>query len=181
MEQSIKDALLATFSYNPETGIFLRKTDIIRENGRPTQYKAGQRAGSVVGPGYRTLQFSVNSITIMILEHRAAFIFMGENIPNMVDHINGIRTDNRWSNLRATSPSDNQFNRYIKSGKNKDLPVGVYRHQRKGRPGMWYTVRIAKNGKEKCTTTRSLENALQKAKQFREEMWKENGRTDPLR
>lgn len=172
MDQSLTSELLTFFKYDPDCGVFYRAKDIVRSNGRPTHYKIGQRAGYLQKNGYRCLHFKSSIGGLMICEHRAAFVFMGQEIPEMVDHINGDRADNRWINLRASNNSDNQFNRHVKSGKSKDLPIGVYRRTRNGRPGVWYQIRIEKNGRTKSTCTRHLEKAIEKAKQFREELWK---------
>ena len=181
MDQSIISELLTFFRYDPDSGVFYRAKDIVRSNGRPTHYKAGQRAGSTFCNGYRVLQFESSIGRIIVSEHRAAFAFMGKEIPKVVDHINGNRADNKWLNLRPSNNSDNQFNRHVKVGKSKDLPIGVYRKTRKGRSGYWYEVKIAKNGRAKSTTTRHLEKAIQKAEQFRKELWQEEGRVDSLR
>ncbi|PHS02148.1 MAG: hypothetical protein COA78_22130 [Blastopirellula sp.] len=46
--------------------------------------------------------------------HRLAFLYVEGNFPpNAVDHINGIRDDNRWCNLRHATNSQNQANRKI--------------------------------------------------------------------
>jgi hypothetical protein len=172
MDQSLISELLTFFKYDPDCGVFYRAKDVVRSNGRSTHYKAGQRAGSLQKGRYRILQFESSIGRVLIYEHRAAFAFMGQEMPKMVDHINGNKSDNRWINLRASNNSDNQFNRHIKSGKSKDLPIGVYRCTRSGRHGNWYGVRIQKNGRTKSTYTRHLEKALEKEKQFREELWK---------
>lgn len=46
-----------------------------------------------------------------ILAHRLICELMGYDLKNMqVDHINGIRSDNRWCNLRIVSHQENQKN-----------------------------------------------------------------------
>ena len=65
---------------------------------------------------------------------------MTGGFPIEVDHINRIRTDNRWSNLRAVTSEMNQRNK-PKNKNNTSGTVGVYWH--KGR-SKW-VARIGKN------------------------------------
>lgn len=43
--------------------------------------------------------------------HRLAYHLQGLEIPEQVDHINGVRDDNRWCNLRPCTNMQNQYNR----------------------------------------------------------------------
>ena len=43
--------------------------------------------------------------------HRLAFLIQAGECPGHVDHINGDRADNRWSNLRPASKAQNNVNR----------------------------------------------------------------------
>lgn len=91
------------FLYNPETG------ELWREAGGPDER------------GYRHIQFQGSRH----LEHRVAwFIFYGEWPSEFVDHINGNRSDNRISNLRLASCSENGLNR-LRSKSNSSGFKGV--------------------------------------------------------
>lgn len=58
--------------------------------------------------------------------HRVAWaIATGEWPENDIDHINGIRSDNRLKNLRSVTRSENGRNR-AKSGRNTSGTLGVY-------------------------------------------------------
>lgn len=132
-------------SYDPETGIFYWLP-------RPHSYRRTYVAGCDNGNGYVIIRFKWQ----LYLAHRLAFFYMTGLWPKeQIDHINGKRYDNRWVNLREASPSENGTNRIVK---------GYYKHTRKGRPGIWFTARIEKNGKVYTNTFRSEE----KAKNWRE-------------
>jgi hypothetical protein len=148
------------FYYEPETGKILRRETIIRSNGAPTHYVAGDIAGGVGSNGYRHVCFVAGDTEVVILAHRLAFYLLGQVPPSEIDHINGLRDDNRWANLRATTRSNNQLNRHVKVGKSSDLPIGVYRAKRKGRPGIWYAVRVGRLGQDRSTYKRNLDDAI---------------------
>ncbi len=123
------------FSYNNETGQLIRK------------YTMG---GQVPGP--ITAEHSDGYIRVSIfgerfMLHNVMWIYHNGNIDkdNMyIDHINHDRKDNRISNLRLVSPSENAKNRSRVSG--RFLPTGIdYRPEKyKNSP---YVSRITSEGK----------------------------------
>lgn len=60
----------------------------------------------------------------LMLSHRAAFAIMEGRWPNQVDHINGVRSDNRWLNLREATNKQNQYNSASAKGSSSKY-VGV--------------------------------------------------------
>lgn len=97
MDKSFLSSLL---SYNPDTGDFIWTRDKARA-------KAGQLAGSI-NNGYRIIKICGHQWQA----HRLAFVFMeGSLPPNQVDHINKVRSDNRWANLRHATHKQNHENR----------------------------------------------------------------------
>lgn len=66
--------------------------------------------------------------------HRIIFAMYHGYYPIQVDHINGKRTDNRISNLRAVNNQTNALNKRMPA-QNSSGEVGVYYHKRTGRWG----------------------------------------------
>ena len=97
MDESIKKHLF----YHPESGDFIWHTPTSK------RVKSGTIAGSYDAHGYKCIRFKGKSYKA----HRLAFMFMGKEVPDYVDHINGIRDDNRWVNLRPSCKVTNGYNR----------------------------------------------------------------------
>jgi hypothetical protein len=96
-----QDELKRLFHYNPETGLFTR---LVRTANRTY---VGQIAGGINSQGYISIEINRKSYKA----HRLAFLYMTGIIPDEVDHINLIRSDTRWVNLREATRSENQQNR----------------------------------------------------------------------
>lgn len=93
------------------------------------------KAGDVVGRGSKKRGYMCTSINKkQYYQHRLVWLYVyGEWPASSIDHINGDKSDNRIVNLRLATPSENQHNR--KKTKNRDAPVGAYKHYRGG----WYS------------------------------------------
>jgi len=101
--------------YNPQNGIF------IWINPTSNRIKAGSKVGNFCADGYIETKFLGNRTRL----HRLAFLYMNGEIPSHVDHINHIRDDNRWCNLRPATLKDNARNISIGS-LNRSGTLGVY-------------------------------------------------------
>jgi hypothetical protein len=76
------------------------------------------------------------------MNHRLAFLYMNGSFPkDMVDHINGVRNDNRWTNLRDATRQMNGQNRRRAENINKSGLLGVVTFRNK------WVARIRANGK----------------------------------
>ncbi len=65
----------------------------------------------------------------IFLAHRLAFILVAGQVPAMVDHANGIKSDNRWANLRPADYAENAMNRGLTKRNTSGLK-GVSWHAR---------------------------------------------------
>lgn len=110
--------LKALFTYSQDTGLFT-------SNLETPQREVGQIVGSKRADGY--LSVMINGKNYLL--HRLAFLYMEGCFPtHLVDHINGIRGDNRWINLRHADSSLNARNCKISSN-NLSGVVGVSWHK----------------------------------------------------
>ena len=93
-----QEELKKLFNYDPETGVLYRSID----SGMGGRFKKGSPVGSK-SHGYLTTR--VNNKLLRV--HRIIWKLLYNEEPEQIDHINGIRDDNRLCNLR---PATNQLN-----------------------------------------------------------------------
>ena len=109
-----KEYAWSVLDYNPESGVFRYKP---RKGLAGPQKKGfarfvGKRAGCRHPGGYRLIKIRVpDGRKVDYFEHRLAFFMMtGEWPEEDIDHINRVKDDNRWDNLRAVSHMENGWN-----------------------------------------------------------------------
>lgn len=100
-----QERLKQLLRYEPKTGIFIwLKT-------RGCTAVKGSKAGWLVPTGYRKITVD----WIGYEAHRLAFLYMtGEWPPELVDHKNLSRDDNRWTNLRLATHAQNKANQSVR-------------------------------------------------------------------
>lgn len=113
--------------YDPDTGIFTWKERDIKWFTSDWNYKIWNNkwpnkiCSSTMSDGY--LRVCVLGKTYK--QHRLAYLYMTGKWPNnMIDHEDGIKSNNKWSNLRLVNNSGNQKNAKL-STRNKTGYVGV--------------------------------------------------------
>lgn len=123
--------LVSLLSYCSETGFFTwRVTRGCR--------RKGSKAGALNGCGYRMIQID----GVFYYEHRLAWLYINGEFPEIIDHINGIRNDNRIINLRDTNALGNSRNtQMLKS--NTSGYRGVFWHKQRNK----WSVQFRINGK----------------------------------
>lgn len=95
------ETLKNLFIYLPDKGVFINRIT------RSSNAMEGTEAGSLQNNNYVSIHIAGRKY----LAHRLAFLYMTGQFPSkFVDHINGLRSDNRWNNLRECSNSQNMHN-----------------------------------------------------------------------
>lgn len=118
-----QDELKSQLNYDTETGFFTWK---IRKAIRT---KIGSIAGSLKN-GYIYIKINDRSYRA----HRLAWLYVyGEFPEEQIDHINGVRDDNRLANLRLVNNSQNQQNIFNKKSNNTSGYRGVSFEKNEGK------------------------------------------------
>lgn len=113
------------FYYEPETGDFIRR--ITRG-----PFRVGTVAGCEDGNGY--IQIGIDGV--LYQAHRLVWLYLyGEFPSGCIDHIHGNTGDNRRSELRAVTYSQNQRNAKMRSN-NRSGVTGVQRTK----SGKWIAI-----------------------------------------
>lgn len=111
MESLNQSQLKELLRYDELTGQFIW---LKQQNSRAL---VGSIAGSICKNGYVVI--GINNIGYSA--HRLAFLYMIGEIPEAIDHINGQKSCNIWSNLRMATSSQNRLNSKVMS--NNELRV----------------------------------------------------------
>ena len=119
-------------------------------------HKQSKRATAKHSGGYLTIKICGKNY----LAHRIIFLYMTGRFPEQIDHINHIRDDNRWCNLREVINQENTKNTSI--SKNSSTKVnGVSFHKQRNK----YRAYIMVDRKQ---ISLGLYTSIEDAKQARE-------------
>ena len=105
-------------SYDPATGALKWKERPRHHFNSDAAWKrentkhAGLRAGCIDHYGHRTFGF----LGVKFRAARIIYLMVTGVLPDVVDHINGDRSDDRWENLRSVSHRENLLNMRLKRG-----------------------------------------------------------------
>lgn len=130
-----REALRKQVHYCPVEGRFRW---LVRKPGVTEVGKIAGTRDKVKGYRYITVSGAQEA------EHRLAWRYMLDDVPEIIDHINGDPADNRWINLRAADRKLNAQNQRAASKNNKTGYLGVSLFQ-----GRYYRATIRINGKIK--------------------------------
>ena len=155
------------FLYDQETGIFLWNTRPSRHFSNQRSWlswnskNAGQKVG-VLNNGYLMVKVDGSNYAL----HRLVFMWLsGYEVREgyEVDHINGIRDDNRHCNLRVVTRSENQKNTKIRETNTSGV-VGVHKHDQCG-----WVANITHNKKREAKMFPNFDDAVAWRKEKEEE------------
>lgn len=131
MNQELVRSLI---EYNPDTGVATWKQRTSEHISRSSSLKswntqfAGKQVKTVDGKGYYHFSYKGKFYRL----HRMIWLYVHGEMPNIIDHINGDRLDNRLCNLRNTNQQSNSMNQR-RSSKNTSGVAGVYKNKRSDR------------------------------------------------
>jgi hypothetical protein len=130
-----QEALKSCLHYDPDTGLFtwIKPANYRYRKGRTPRTEAGRVPDKT---GYSKIQFG----GFRVLTHRLAWLYMTGELPTLfIDHIDGDKMNNRFSNLRECTRSENSCNSRTQEGREIK---GVHLVKKTGR----YNAIIAKDG-----------------------------------
>lgn len=137
MKRKITHARLCELlRYDRHSGLFIRRVAV---NTRADQ-GAGSIAGCIRPDGYVTIWLEGRGYQA----HALAWFYVTKRWPkHEIDHINRVRSDNEWINLRHVTRAENQQNHSAKRPRTISGLLGAHFHIQTGR----WTANIKLHGK----------------------------------
>lgn len=141
-----QDELKRVIEYNPDTGEFYWRVKASKN------IAVGSLAGSVNAQNY----WQIRLYGKVWLGHRLAWVYVFGRWPSQIDHIDRDRRNNRISNLREVSGTDNQLNRGIQAN-NKTGHRGIHYSDRRRE----YVLQLSLKGtRVHCSYHKDIEDAV---------------------
>lgn len=160
------------FYYDESSPTGLRWNTDIRcgKNGNRLRFSRDNVAGNLDDTGYYRVMLKGKNYKV----HRIIWVLFYKKLEQCIDHINGIKTDNRINNLRNVSQALNCKNSGLKKNNTSGI-TGVCLHSRDGKELNWVARwRCQNSGKEKSKSFSiakyGYNTAFQLAKKHRENM-----------
>jgi hypothetical protein len=111
-EERCKLAIERGYTYEPETGLI---------------YSRYGKTSKPLNRGYISIGLVLNEKTYRIQGHQFAWYLINKECVEQIDHINGIRNDNRIENLRSVTRNQNQWNRLTVKGYTWDKRINKWK------------------------------------------------------
>jgi hypothetical protein len=116
-----KDRVLELLDVDVDAGKLHRRVGV-------RGHAAGEEAGTAMGThGYRRVRIDQRSYDV----HQIIWLVAHGSWPERIDHINGIKTDNRISNLRLVTVRENAQNRTVPRRGSKSGVLGAHWNARR--------------------------------------------------
>ncbi len=133
--QELMDHLTANYTYD-------------RENGQIINNRRGKAALSPNSGGYaKVMTWTNNGVRTNFKAHHVVWFFeYGEWPTSCMDHIDGTKRNNHYTNLRLVTSRENS-NAYRMSAKSSSPYQGVSQH--KGRKQFYTRIRVGEDSKQK--------------------------------
>lgn len=118
-----QERLKEVLHYNPDTGAFTW----IKRTSNYSRIQIGDTLKCLNSDGYITTFIDRSPYKA----HRLAFLYMAGRWPSRIDHVNGVRNDNKWLNLRECTVGQNNQNQRRPQKGNPYLGVHWHKYHKK--------------------------------------------------